>query len=104
MDFEQAKRFSWDTTAKRALVALENLASQCSQRPIAAAQSRPKLAYLSPLPPERSGISDYSAELLPALGKYYEIDVVLAQEGNRQTKYRRSISDPYDRMVQDTCG
>ena len=40
---------------------------------------RLKLAYVSPLPPERSGISDYSAELIPNLAEYYEIDVVISQ-------------------------
>lgn len=42
-------------------------------------KKRPRLAYISPLPPERSGISDYSAELLPELARHYEIDVVIAQ-------------------------
>ncbi len=41
---------------------------------------RLKLAYISPLPPEKSGISDYSAELLPGLYHYYDIDVVVDQE------------------------
>lgn len=40
----------------------------------------PKLAFVSPLPPERSGISDYSAELIPALSKYYDIDVIVDQK------------------------
>jgi glycosyltransferase involved in cell wall biosynthesis len=35
-----------------------------------------KVAYYSPLPPERSGIADYSALLLPALGRFVEIEVV----------------------------
>ena len=47
---------------------------------------KPKMAYISPLPPERSGISDYSAELLPELSQYYDIDVIVAQE---------SVSDPW---------
>lgn len=38
---------------------------------------RPRLAYFSPMPPQRSGISDYSAELLPALSEYYAIDVIV---------------------------
>ena len=42
--------------------------------------NKPKLAYLSPLPPERSGISDYSAELLPELSRFYDIEVVVEQE------------------------
>ena len=40
---------------------------------------RPILAYLSPLPPERSGISDFSAELLPQLSRHYDIEVVAEQ-------------------------
>jgi glycosyltransferase involved in cell wall biosynthesis len=40
----------------------------------------PRLAYVSPLPPERSGIADYSAELIPELARFYEIDVVVDQE------------------------
>lgn len=40
---------------------------------------RKRLAYVSPLPPARSGIADYSAELLPALAQFYDIDVILEQ-------------------------
>jgi len=87
---EHAKRFSWDATAKRALSALKQCFEQRCQdsqkRPISASGPRPKLAYISPLPPERSGISDYSAELLPELSRYYDIDVVVAQQ---------AVSDPY---------
>lgn len=49
---------------------------------------RPRLAYVSPMPPDRTGIADYSAELLPALAQFYDIDVIVdgssaarAQEG-----------------------
>src|ERR671933_531179 len=35
-----------------------------------------KVAYFSPLPPERSGIADYSALLLPALEARVEVEVV----------------------------
>ncbi len=35
-----------------------------------------RVAYYSPLPPERSGIADYSALLLPALVERIEVDVV----------------------------
>lgn len=34
---------------------------------------KPTLAYVSPLPPEKTGIAAYSAEILPFLSKYYEI-------------------------------
>jgi glycosyltransferase involved in cell wall biosynthesis len=82
----RAKQFSWDATAKRALSALEDLQRGRQRRQPINSGVRPKLAYISPLPPERSGISDYSTELLPELGRHYEIEIVLAQE---------EVSDPY---------
>jgi glycosyltransferase involved in cell wall biosynthesis len=42
-----------------------------------------KVAYYSPLPPERSGIADYSALLLPELGQ--RLEVVVAKRGLRRT-------------------
>jgi len=71
---------------------------------------RQKLAYVSPLPPERSGISDYSAELLPELGRYYEIDVVVEQENVstswvlencqvRNVTWFREHAGDYDRVL-----
>jgi glycosyltransferase involved in cell wall biosynthesis len=42
-------------------------------------RSRPRLAYVSPLPPERSGIADYSAELVPELARHYDIDLIVSQ-------------------------
>jgi hypothetical protein len=50
------------------------------------------MAYVSPLPPEASGIADYSAELLPALSKYYDIDVIVSQD---------AIADEW---IQENCG
>ena len=43
-------------------------------------QRRPRLAYVSPLPPEHTGIASYSLELLPELAKYYDIDVIVDQD------------------------
>ena len=37
-----------------------------------------KLAFFSPLNPQKSGISDYSEELLPALAKHTDIDLYVA--------------------------
>jgi glycosyltransferase involved in cell wall biosynthesis len=39
-----------------------------------------RLAFVSPLPPLRSGISDYSAQLLPLLADTYQIDVIVEQD------------------------
>lgn len=79
-----SSNFDWDLTAARALEAIRALfgvppeASRGtgSRRK---AGAKPKLAYISPMPPERSGISDYSALLVTTLGEYYDIFVISPQ-------------------------
>ena len=78
----QAKQFSWDASAQRALDAFEHLHErrlQADRVAVAVKEPRPRMAYLSPLPPEKSGIADYSAELLPELARHYDIEVVVTQ-------------------------
>lgn len=74
----QARKFSWAETAKRALGAWEAMHHPRANKPQTV--NKPRLAFVSPLPPERTGIADYSAELLPALAEHYEIELVVAQE------------------------
>lgn len=78
---EQARRFSWDTSARRALAALEVLHIGKTRHSSLRAPRlpRPKLAYVSPLPPEKSGISGYSADLLPELARFYDIELIVDQ-------------------------
>ena len=59
------------------LVELDATAAERGTRTQAA---RPKLAYVSPLPPVKSGIADYSAELVPILAQYYDITLVVDQD------------------------
>lgn len=79
---EQAKKFSWDASAKLAISAFEKFHAENLQTKLHLSKPahRPKLAYISPLPPERTGIADYSSELLPELARYYDIDVIVEQE------------------------
>ncbi len=78
---EQAKSFSWDGSAQRAIAAFERLHEQRQSKAQGAetATARTKLAYVSPLPPERTGIANYSAELLPALRQHYDITLITNQ-------------------------
>ena len=79
---ERARLFSWDESARRALDAMQaevESRSVAIPPPVARTARKPRLAFVSPLPPERSGIANYSAELLPALARYYEIDLVSDQ-------------------------
>ncbi len=85
---KQAKKFSWDESARRVIVAFERFLAerQKNSNTIQLPVCRLKLAYISPLPPERSSIADYSAELLPELARYYDIEVIVAQP---------EVSDPW---------
>jgi glycosyltransferase involved in cell wall biosynthesis len=49
-----------------------------------------KVAYYSPLPPERSGIAAYSALLLPALAE--RVDVVVAARGRRHRSPQADVA------------
>jgi glycosyltransferase involved in cell wall biosynthesis len=49
-----------------------------------------RVAYYSPLPPERSGIADYSALLLPALAQRIDVDVV--RRGSRGRRRRADVA------------
>lgn len=95
---QQAHKFSWERTAEATLHAFEETVDR--RRSILQLQvARPsepqatpsqafipphwpqrRLAFVAPLPPCESGIADYSAELLPELSRYYDIDVVTPQE------------------------
>jgi glycosyltransferase involved in cell wall biosynthesis len=78
---QQAKAFSWERSARTAWAAIAGLRPERAE---AARQvpghPRPRMAFFSPLPSARSGIADYSAELLPQLALHYEIDIILAQD------------------------
>lgn len=76
----QIKKFSWEESAEKAIKAFEELIKKNEQIKKNKPLKRLNLAYISPLPPQRSGISDYSAELLPFLNEYYNIDVIVEQE------------------------
>jgi glycosyltransferase involved in cell wall biosynthesis len=74
----QARKFTWEDSARRARVAIEQHYRAMTGVAVTR-RARPRLAYVSPLPPVRSGIADYSARLLRELDTHYEIDVVVDQ-------------------------
>lgn len=70
-DFE-APSLREDAEAVLALLAQGNM----QKEHVSTSGLRQRLAYVSPLPPQKSGIAGYSADLLPELSRYYDIDVV----------------------------
>ncbi|MFA0113358.1 glycosyltransferase [Vibrio sp. 10N.261.46.E11] len=107
----QAKKFSWDRSAKSAITAFETILSRdVKKSDNSKTGQRKKLAFVSPLPPEKTGIADYSADLLPALSSYYDIDVIVSQVGIteqwvneschiRSAEWLLKNSDKYDRVL-----
>lgn len=70
----QAPQFSWEASARSALTAIEQ---HCERSPKwFVRKPRPRLIYVSPLPPACSGVADYSARLLRDLASHYEIEVI----------------------------
>lgn len=79
----QSQRFTWDESARRAFKVWAQLTqTTVPGRPPSPAQParKPRLALVTPLPPERTGIADYSAELLPVLAQHYELELILHQD------------------------
>lgn len=111
----RAQEFSWDRCAERALGAMRR---ECDKRRAKrgygkdqiSVDRKPLLAYVSPLPPERSGIADYSAELLPVLSEHYRIEAVSDQPNVADPWIREHVplrsyawfeqnADRYDRVL-----
>ena len=68
------------------------------------------MAFVSPLPPERTGIADYAAELLPALAENYDIELVVTQANVddpwvkkhgriRSVRWLREHAEEIDRVI-----
>jgi len=80
--FERAKAFTWEASARKALGAFEALhaerkAAHAVALPIT--RYRPRLGFVSPLPPDQTAVADYSAKLLPNLAQHYEIVCIVDQ-------------------------
>lgn len=78
----QAQLFSWDITAEKAWGAIEQWRrtyKKSIDHGDSLKRAPPRLAFVSPLPPERSGISDYSAELLREITRHYNVEVIVDQ-------------------------
>ncbi|MDM0049028.1 glycosyltransferase [Variovorax sp. J22R115] len=109
----QARRFSWELSATRAIEGFERLhaSTHRSAPPSHGLRGhRPRLAYVSPLPPERSGIASYSADLLPELAQHYEIELITSLKvvedpalassfATRDIEWFRNHSHAYDRVL-----
>ncbi len=105
-----ASRFCWDRSGQQAMASLARLVERKKDAEVPAQQRKPRLAYVSPLPPIQSGIAEYSVELLPHLAAHYTIDVIVDQDevidpwvqahcGIRSADWFRAHSEGYDHVL-----
>jgi len=66
-----ARSFTWDKASRKTISVFRDINFGKNIK----TKSRPKIAYVSPMPPQRSGIANYSKLLLPYLAQYCSIDV-----------------------------
>ncbi len=80
------RRFGWRAVAERTMAACRRtredaLRPRSTLRPLPA--HRPSLALFTPMPPEPSGIADYSARLVTALAELADVDVFVESDPPR---------------------
>ncbi|MGJ7914359.1 glycosyltransferase [Massilia sp. LXY-6] len=67
--------------------------------PATDAGAKPTLALVSPLPPEHSGIADYSAELLLELERHYDVELVLTPGVVPEASLQRFVQRDVDHFM-----
>ncbi|MCZ6914890.1 MAG: glycosyltransferase [Rickettsia endosymbiont of Ixodes persulcatus] len=80
---QHAKKFTWEATAKKVLTSYESLqeTTKLAKNKFKASSYSPKkLAFVSPLPPQKTGVSEYSRQLLPELGRFYKIVIICEED------------------------
>lgn len=101
---------TWPMLARRLVGEVQSRVSADHHR--VSASAHPRLAFFSPLPPERTGVAGYSADLIPALARYYRIDAIVADDFDllsdselsahctlRTVSWFLANADRYDRIV-----
>ncbi|HUP98989.1 MAG TPA: glycosyltransferase, partial [Aeromicrobium sp.] len=109
----QARKFSWAHTAGSALDAIEAAfgpARDASSRTDTTRTGPPRMALVTPMPPQETGIAFYAAALLPELAKRFELTLVCDQPvvdlppdagpiARRDPAWLRAHADEFDHVV-----
>ena len=79
LSLKKSREYSWLDVAEKAKNSIASVLSN-GQKCVTATpflakdvSLRKKLAYISPMPPDQTGVSKYSSNLIPYLSKFYEI-------------------------------
>jgi glycosyltransferase involved in cell wall biosynthesis len=77
---DRARLYTWSGVAERTVTAYEQvLAEPGAARNGRRHRRRPRIAMVTPWPPQRSGVADYSFRLARALGRRADVDVVVGE-------------------------
>ena len=71
---------TWEENAAKALQLFDHLIAEKNGLMKKTNTVNKKLAFISPLPPLRTGIAGYSDQLLPHLAQFYDIEIITNQE------------------------
>ncbi len=95
LGLEQFKKFNWTRVAAEIL---ENLEFFCPQN-FNENSAKYRVAYFSPLNPVKSGISDYSEELLPVLKNSIDIDIFIDEGYSPVNNNINNLFDVYPHFL-----
>ena len=71
----RAAEYTWKRVAEHSIEAYEGAVARTAYR----GSRRPRLALVTPWPPERSSIADYNQRLAAALGQRVDVDVIVGR-------------------------
>lgn len=72
---ERAAAYTWTRVARDTLTAYEQVLEQRTRRVMT--RRRPRIALVTPWPPDRSGIADYNLRLAIELGQRVDVEIVV---------------------------
>ncbi len=82
-----AKSFTWSKVAKKSVNAIKaTIRDQLKKTNVQNVFNKPTLAYVSPMPPDRTGIAEYSEILSKELAKYYNVTVVASSKSYQRRR------------------
>ncbi|MEH2029834.1 MAG: glycosyltransferase [Nostoc sp.] len=70
---QQSAKFSWQSVAQNMFDVFQD--HQLLKQVSISVNQKPQIAFFSPFPPAKSGIADYSGDLLPSLGQHINLDL-----------------------------
>ncbi|SMF32073.1 Glycosyltransferase involved in cell wall bisynthesis [Paenibacillus barengoltzii] len=90
--YQQIRKFTWNKVAERTIQSLESLDLEQSRKLLNLDRmKKKKLAFFTPLPPIKSGIADYSVDIIENLVEFFDIDVFVDINYEVEYKFEQNV-------------